>query len=126
MNRKQKIQRIENRIKIKVPVNQFQDLMTAINNSSEKIVDKQVSSEDVTTEVIDTKSRIEAKKKIRQRYIDLLQQAKTMAEILSIQAEINGVQEQIEMAEGRVEYLTHSSVYSTLDLYYFQYLIQIL
>ena len=126
MNRKQKIQRIENRIKIKVPVNQFQDLMTAINNSSEKIVDKQVSSEDVTTEVIDTKSRIEAKKKIRQRYIDLLQQAKTMAEILSIQAEINGVQEQIEMAEGRVEYLTHSSAYSTLDLYYFQYLIQIL
>ena len=115
-------ERLENKVKIKVPVAQFQDLMTALNNSGEKVNDKQVSSEDVTTEVVDTKSRVEAKKKIRQRYIDFLQQAKSMADILSIQQEINGVQEEIEMAEGRVEYLNHSAAYSTVDLYYFQQL----
>jgi hypothetical protein len=115
-------ERLENKVKIKVPVRQFQDLMTALNNSGERINNKQISSEDVTTEVVDTKSRIEAKKKIRQRYIDFLQQAKSITDILSIQKEINDVQEQIEMAEGRVEYLNHSSAYSTVDLHYYQQL----
>lgn len=115
-------ERLENRVKIKVPVAQFQDLMTALNNSSDKVDNKQISSEDVTTEVVDTKSRIEAKKKIRQRYLDFLSQAKTMQDILSIQREINGIQEEIEMAEGRVDYLTHFSAYSSIELYYFQQL----
>lgn len=114
--------RIENRVTIKVPVGEFQEVMTAINNSGEKIIDRKISSEDVTTEVIDTKSRIQAKKNIRQRYIDFLQQAKSMEDILQIQSEINEVQEEIEMAAGRVEYLNHSSAYSTIELYYFQIL----
>jgi hypothetical protein len=115
-------ERIENRISIKVPIVEFQELMNAINNSGEKITDRQISSEDVTTEVIDTKSRIEAKKEIRQRYLDFLKQAKSMQDILSIQSEINEVQEEIEMAAGRVEYLNHSAAYSTIELYYYQIL----
>jgi hypothetical protein len=115
-------ERIENRVTIKVPVAEFQELMNAINNSGEKITDRQISSEDVTTEVIDTKSRIEAKKEIRQRYLDFLKQAKSMQDILSIQSEINEVQEEIEMAAGRVEYLNHSAAYSTIELYYYQIL----
>jgi hypothetical protein len=115
-------ERIENRVRIKVPVAEFQELMNAINNSGEKITDRQISSEDVTTEVIDTKSRIEAKKEIRQRYLDFVKQAKSMQDILSIQSEINEVQEEIEMAAGRVEYLNHSAVYSTIELYYYQIL----
>ena len=116
----QSAERLENKVKIKVPVAQFQDLMTALSNSNEKVDNKQINSEDVTTEVVDTKSRIEAKKKIRERYLDFLHQAKTMQDILSIQEEINGIQEEIEMAEGRVDYLTHSAAYSSIELYYFQ------
>jgi hypothetical protein len=115
-------ERIENKARIKVPVAEFQELMNAINNSGEKITDRQISSEDVTTEVIDTKSRIEAKKQIRQRYLDFLKQAKSMQDILSIQSEINEVQEEIEMAAGRVDYLNHSSAYSTIELFYYQIL----
>jgi hypothetical protein len=118
-------ERLENRVKIKVPVAQFQDLMTALNNSSDKIDNKQVTSEDVTTELVDTKSRVEAKKKIRLRYLDFLGQAKSMEDILRIQKEINGIQEEIEMAEGRVEYFIHSSAYSSIELYYFQQLKQL-
>lgn len=114
--------RIENKVRIKVPVAEFQELMNAINGLDEKITERQISSEDVTTEVIDTKSRIEAKKQIRQRYLDFLKQAKSMQDILSIQSEINEVQEEIEMAVGRVEYLNHSSAYSTIDLFYYQIL----
>lgn len=45
-----------------------------------------------------------------------------MEEILSVQSEINGIQEEIESAAGRIEYLGHSSTFSTINLTYYQIL----
>jgi hypothetical protein len=114
--------KFENALVIKVPVDQFDDALTQLTSITEKINDKKVTSQDVTTEVIDTKSRMEAKHQVRLRYMDLLKQAKNMEEILNVQSEINGVQEDIESAAGRIEYLGHSSAFSTINLTYYQIL----
>ena len=45
-----------------------------------------------------------------------------MEEILHVQNEINGVQEQIESASGRIEYLGHASTFSTINMTYYQVL----
>jgi hypothetical protein len=45
-----------------------------------------------------------------------------MEEILSVQSEINDIQEEIESAAGRIEYLGHSSTFSTINLTYYQIL----
>jgi hypothetical protein len=115
-------ERLENRVVIKVPVAQFSSLMILLSDTKEQVWDKKISSEEVTTDIIDTRLRIEAKKKIRQRYLDLLQQAKSMEDILRIQSEINNVQEQIELGEGRAAYLNHSAAMSTIELTYYQLL----
>jgi len=114
--------KLENTLSIKVPVDQFDNALTQISTGVEKINEKKVTSQDVTSEYIDTRSRIEAKKQVRLRYMDLLKQAKNMEEILSVQSEINGIQEEIESATGRVEYLGHSSAYSTIHLTFYQVL----
>lgn len=114
--------KIENTILIKVPVDQFDNAVILLTNNVEKINERKITSQDVTTEVVDTKSRIEAKKQVRQRYMDLLSQAKNMEEILNVQSEINDIQEQIESAATRVEYLGHSSSFSTINLTYYQVL----
>ena len=114
--------KIENTLVIKVPVDQFDNALALLTNNVEKINERKVSSQDVTAEFVDTKSRIEAKKQIRQRYMDLLKQAKNMEEILNVQSEINGIQEEIESAAGRIEYLGHSSSFSTINLTYYQVL----
>lgn len=114
--------KIENSLTIKVPVDQFDNAVLQLTSNTEKINQKKITSQDVTTEVIDTKSRMEAKKQVRIRYIDLLKQAKNMEEILSVQSEINGIQEEIESAAGRIEYLGHSSTFSTINLTYYQVL----
>lgn len=59
---------------------------------------------------------------MRDRYLELLKQAKNMKEILEVQQEINSIQEEIESAAGRVNYLGHQSAYSTIHLQYFQYI----
>ncbi|HEV7783079.1 MAG TPA: DUF4349 domain-containing protein [Chitinophagaceae bacterium] len=114
--------KIENTLVVKVPVDQFDNALAQLTTGSEKINERKVTSQDVTSEFVDTKSRIEAKKQVRQRYMDLLNQAKNMEEILNVQSEINGIQEEIESATGRVEYLGHSSAYSTINITYYQVL----
>jgi hypothetical protein len=52
----------------------------------------------------------------------MLQQAKNMEEILQIEREINAVQEQVEAAGGRIEYLGHAAAYSTIRLSFSQVL----
>lgn len=114
--------KLENNLSIKVPVDQFEALMNALPAEGVKVIEKQITTEDVTGEVVDTKSRTAAKKQVRDRYLDLLKQAKNMKEILEVQNEINTIQEDIEAGTGRVNYLVHQAAYSTINLKYYQYL----
>jgi Domain of unknown function (DUF4349) len=112
---------IENTIAIKVPVDKFEDLVNSFSGTGIKLLEKRITTEDVTGEVIDNKGRIEAKKQIRARYIELLKQAKNMEDILQVQNEINNITEQLESSTSRVDYLVHQSAYSTINLRYYQY-----
>jgi len=114
----------ENALVIKVPVDQFDNALSQLGGGSEgdKLLEKKINAEDVTMEVVDTKARLEAKRAVRQRYLDLLKQAKDMDDILKVQSEINSIQEEIESATGRVAYLTHSAALSTINLNFYQVL----
>lgn len=115
-------ERITNSVSIKVPVDKFQELVNSLSSDDIKITAKKITTDDVTRDVVDTKSRIEAKKQVRAQYMELLKQAKNMQEILQVQTEINSIQEGLESASGRVNYLVHQSAYSTVHLTYYQYL----
>ena len=114
--------KIENTLTIKVPVDQFDNAIQLLVTDVKKLNEKKITSDDVTTEFVDTRSRLESKKQVRLRYLDLLKQAKNMEEILSVQSEINGIQEEIESASGSIEYLSHSSSFSTINLTFYQIL----
>jgi len=112
--------KMENALSIKVPVDRFDNAMAELITNNEKVMEKKINSDDVTTEIVDMKSRIEAKKQVRLRYLDLLKQAKNMDEILQVQNEINDIEEQLESAAGRIEYLNHSTTFSTINLTFYE------
>lgn len=114
--------KIENIMTIKVPVERFEEVMNTLSPITEKVLVKKITSEDVTGAVVDTKSRLEAKRQVRLRYLDLLKQAKNMEEILQVQREVNDLQVEMEAAAGRISYLTHASAMSTIQLTYAQIL----
>ena len=113
---------IQNAVTIKVPVDRFDELLQQLPADSDRLTDKKVSSQDVSMEVVDTKSRLETKKEVRERYLDLLKQAHKMEDILSIQQEIDGIQEQMDAAAGRIQFLGHAAAFSTVNLKFFQVL----
>jgi len=118
----QSVYKIENTVTIKVPVDRFEEALGQIVSDSDRLIGKKISSEDVTLQIIDTRSRLEAKKEVRERYLELLKQAKNMKDILSVQNEINEIQEQMEAASGRIAYLGHSAAFSTINLDFYQVL----
>lgn len=113
-------ERSQSEMTIKVPVSQFETLMNELSSAEGKLLVRKIETDDVTSETIDTKSRLEAKKEVREKYLAFLKQSKNMQEVLQAQAEVNAVQEQIESAAGRVNYLSHQARYSSIRLTYFQ------
>jgi hypothetical protein len=109
----------ETTITIKVPVSQFENIMIKLPEDG-KVLEKKINTEDVTGEVVDTKSRLEAKKQMRLKYLEFLKQSKNMEEVLQVQNEINSIQEQIESAAGRVAFLSNQSAMSTINLTFYQ------
>ncbi|CAN5750131.1 hypothetical protein BH11BAC3_BH11BAC3_33860 [soil metagenome] len=113
-------EKTETQLSLKVPVDQFEALVNELTSNDVKIVERSIKSEDVTGEVVDTKSRLEAKRTARLKYLEFLKASKNMEEVLTVQSEINNIQEEIEAAAGRVAYLSNQAAYSTINLVFYQ------
>lgn len=109
----------ETTITIKVPVTQFENMMIKLPDDG-KVMEKKINTDDVTGEVVDTKSRLEAKKQMRLKYLEFLRQSKNISEVLQVQNEIDNIQMQIESAASRISFLSNKSAYSTINLVFYQ------
>ena len=107
-------------ITIKVPVAQFETMMNKLPGDDGEVMEKKINTDDVTGEMVDTRGRLEAKKQMRLKYLEFLKQSKNMEEVLQVQNEINSIQEQIESAAGRVNFLSHQAAFSTINLTFYQ------
>lgn len=113
-------ERSETVITIKIPVAQFETMMNALPADDGKVIEKKINTDDVTGEVVDTRSRREAKKQMRLKYLEFLKQSKNMAEVLQVQNEIDNIQVQIESAASRVSFLSQQTAFSTINLTFYQ------
>lgn len=113
---------VENNLTIKVPAARFEEFISKLHGVGISMLEKNIVGDDVTGDVVDIQARLEAKKQVRARYLELLQQARNIKDILEVQQEINSVQEELEAARARLSYLTHRAAYSTVQLRYFQYI----
>jgi hypothetical protein len=105
---------------VKIPATAFDQFINTFISKDIVIKEKTISGEDVTSQIVDTKARIEAKKKAMTQYYQLLQSASSMQDIISIQEEINSIQEEIESATSRFNLLQHNTAMSTVTLRYYE------
>ena len=113
-------ERLSNTVVVKIPVDRFDETLRLLEQEMGVVDEKRITTEDVTKEYIDTRSRLETKRQMRLRYLELLKQAKNMEEMLQVQAEINRLQEEIESVTARINYLGNASAMSTIHLTYYQ------
>ncbi|MES2892133.1 MAG: DUF4349 domain-containing protein [Bacteroidota bacterium] len=114
------VEQLETSLTIKVPVATFETILNQLPGDDIKLLERNITSEDVTGEVVDTRSRLESKGEVRLKYLEFLKAAKNIDEVLKVQKEINDIQENMEAAKARVGYLSHQSAFSTIHLTYYQ------
>ncbi len=107
---------ISNTLIIRVPKENFDSLLTALEGEAQKFESKSISSQDVTEEYVDILKRLENKKKVEAQYIELLKKAKKISEILEVNEHIRKLREEIEAKEGRLRYLKSQVGFSTITL----------
>ncbi len=113
--------RTGNNLVIKIPTAGFTDFINSLQEPGSNMISKTIRTEDVTTEYIDTKARLQSKKEVREKYLVLLKQSSKIEDVLAVQSEINEIQESIESATARLNQLQHTSSFSTINLSCFQY-----
>lgn len=105
---------------IRVPSNKFDDLLLKIEPLAITIEDRTITTQDVTEEFIDVEVRLKTKKELELRYREILKQAKTVTDIISIEGQIANVRSEIESMEGRLNYLKNQVSFSTLIVTFYE------
>ena len=81
-----------------------------------KVRNKNLHGEDVTENYLDFKIRLDNAEKSRNRYLELLQKAETVQEILLVEKELERLNETIEMLKGRMNRIDHLDEFSTVTI----------
>lgn len=103
-------------ITLRVPKNSFYPFVHGLNEFDVKINTNNISGEDVTKQYVDLTSRLSAKQKIENRLLSFLDQAEKTEDLIAISKDLERVQEEIELIQGKMNYLKNQSEFSTITL----------
>ena len=112
--------RIYQDITVRIPKTHFDSFLSELSDDIKKFDNKSVTVQDVTDEFVDITARLSVKKETEQGYLRLLNQAKTIKDILDIQNQLQDIRSDIESIEGRLRYLKNSVNFSTLHISMYQ------
>ena len=103
-------------LKIRVPSDNFEALLSAIESGEGKVLSKNVTARDVTEEYVDLSIRLDNNREYLKRYNELLARANSVNDILEIQERTRRIEEEIDAKLGRLKYLDDQVNFSTLNL----------
>lgn len=102
-------------ITVRVPVAQFDAFRTDAKKIAQKIDIDEVNATDVTEQYVDLQARLTTMKAEEQSLLKIVEQAKTVDEILKVRAELARVRSDIESMEAQKKYLDTQTDYATVS-----------
>ncbi|MEM9526953.1 MAG: DUF4349 domain-containing protein, partial [Bacteroidota bacterium] len=107
----------EARLQIRLPAERLNTTLALLPTIAAQIDYQNLDSRDVTAEWLDLETRLQTKRDVRDRYIDILRnRAQKVEDILNAEDKIRVITEEIESKEGRLRYLRDQVSLSTLTL----------
>ncbi|MDB5159049.1 MAG: hypothetical protein JWR50_3756 [Mucilaginibacter sp.] len=106
-------------INAKVPAKNFDLFLINVSANAVKIDSKNISMRDVTTEYIDMTTRLSNKKKLEERYLELLKKGDKISDLLQIENKLTEIRSEIESTQGQLNYLLKQVDYSSLDITFY-------
>jgi hypothetical protein len=104
------------RIVIRVPSDRFDEALDKIRKLAVRVPNESTSSQDVTEEYTDLQAQLRNLEATEAQYLELLQKAETVEDILAVQRELSNVRGQIEQIKGRIQYLERTSDMALIEV----------
>lgn len=101
---------------IKVPNAEFEVCLDRIQKEVPSTKSIDVKTEDVTAQLVDFSARIKSKRLMEQRLYQLIEKTDEMKDVLSLEASLNQVREEIERMEASIVRLQNDVAYSTINI----------
>ena len=102
-------------VTFRVPVDAFETTLRELKGLG-AYRGEQSSSEDVTGQYVDLNAQLAAWRAQERVYLRLLDRTKSIAEVISVQSQLEQVQSNINRLQGQIDYLREQSSYSTIQL----------
>lgn len=101
---------------VRVPVEKFDSFVDATASAGVP-ESRQTHAQDVTEAFVDLQARLVNKREIERRIVRLLEDhGGDIKDVLSVEAELGRVREEIERTEARLNYLTHQTELTTVTI----------
>lgn len=102
-------------ITLRVPEPRFAALVVAVQRVG-RTTSVVTDSTDVTSEYVDYESQITALEASRAQYLEIMSKATTISQILSVQAQLNTIEVELQQLEGQRNVLDNQAAYGTLTV----------
>jgi hypothetical protein len=104
-------------VTLSVPVASFEAVTSSVERTgTAKVTSLSTSGQDVTASYVDLQARIQSLQDARTQYEQVLTRAQSIGDILSVEAQLNDLQTQIEQLQGQLDVLNNQTSYSTLTV----------
>lgn len=104
-------------LRLRVPSDQYDQLVSQLRGiPGAKIQNEGSQSTEVTEQYTDLQSRLRNLQRTEQSYLSLLNQAKSVQDIITVSDRLDSVRGQIEQIQGRINVLDHAIDLATIDL----------
>ncbi len=103
-------------ITVRVPATQFNEALEKIRTTGNRIINENVTGQDVTEEFLDLEARIKTQKALEAQFLEIMKRAQKVSDALEVQSEIANVRTEIERMEGRKRFLQNQASLSTITI----------
>lgn len=102
-------------IEIRVPTDRLDAVLSSTDNLG-RVLERRITTQDVTEQYVDNESRIRNLKKTEERLLEHLTRTGMIENTLRIESELTRVREQVEVLEGRHRVLSHQVEYARVTI----------
>lgn len=100
---------------VKIPAEKLNGLRDSLATWG-KILDQHMQANDITNQYYDAQARLQTLELQEKRYLEILNQAKTVDDVLKVENSLGNVRIQIEQLKGQLKLWNNIVEYSTLNL----------
>ncbi len=101
---------------VRIPEKHFEKFLADAEGQAAKVLERNVTGQDVTEQYVDLQSRVKSKRAVEERLLAFMSKAQKTEDLLKISSDLAKVQEEIEVMVGKMKYLENQTSFSTVEL----------